>query len=215
MCVGEGWVWIGPSACDKKRREREREIEDVWGVVVGVDGYVLLYSLFAEALDLFREALSCYQNGAFLATVLLCGVSLEAAVYKVAAMKNPRICGGLLSYEIDQRVMKSSYGVALCTAKCHGFISEELETRINNVRGWRNYAAHYVQRLNKKLCREIRIRLKRRKKGEKRKSKEETLVTWVSKEIAAKVLRETAEILKEIIEQTLILLKNRSLELPC
>jgi len=40
-------------------------------------------------------------------------------------------------------------------------------------------------------------------------------ITWVSKEIAAKVLRETAEVLKEIIERAFILLKNRSLELQC
>jgi len=100
---------------------------------------------------LFRVALSCYQNGAFLATVLLCDVSLEAAVYKVAAMKNPRICGGLLSYEIDQRIMKSSYGVALYTAKCHDFISEEPEARINDVHEWKNYTAHYIQGSEKKL----------------------------------------------------------------
>ena len=207
MCVGEGWVWVGPSVCDEERREREREIGDVWGVVVGVDGYVLLYSLFAEALDLFREALSCYQNGAFLATVLLCGVSLEAAVYKVAAMKNPRICGGLLSYEIDQRIMKSSYGVALCTAKCHGFISEELETRINNVREWRNYAAHYAQRVIRELFKEVKMKLEK-EKTKKRSRKRKILVTWVSRKEAAKVLKETAEILKEIIELTYTLLKG-------
>lgn len=31
MSINEDWVWIGPSECDEKRREREREIGDVWG----------------------------------------------------------------------------------------------------------------------------------------------------------------------------------------
>lgn len=130
----ENWVWVGPSVCDERRKIREKEIEDVWKAITEVDGFASLHPLFAEALDLFREALSCYQNGAYLAAVLMCGVSLEAAVYKVAAMKNPHIHGGLLSYEIDQCIMKSSYGVALGTAKCRGFIGRGLETRINNVR---------------------------------------------------------------------------------
>ena len=207
MCVGEGWIWIGPSICDERRKEREEEIRNVWGIVVGADGYVLLYSLFAEALDLFREALSCYQNGAYLATVLLCGVSLEAIVYRVAAMKNPCVRGGLLSYEIDQRVMKSSYGVALCTAKCHGIISEGLETHINNVREWRNYAAHYAQRVIRELFKEVKVKLEK-ERTKKRSRKRKILVTWVSRKEAAKVLEEAAEILKEIIERTYTLLKG-------
>jgi hypothetical protein len=37
------------------------------------------------ALDLFREALSCYQNGAYMATVLMCRSVTEIIVYLIAS----------------------------------------------------------------------------------------------------------------------------------
>lgn len=58
--------------------------------------------------------------------------------------------------------------------------------------------------------------LKRRKEGKGGKGKEEeTLITWIPKEIAAKVLKETAEILKEIIERIRTLLKGRKSKPTC
>lgn len=91
--------YVGPSKCDERRLHREKEVDDAWNNLglqkFNPENIVKLN----PALDLFREACSCYQNGAFLASAIMCGVSVESALYLLVsrAKKNP----ATMAEEID------------------------------------------------------------------------------------------------------------------
>jgi hypothetical protein len=74
-------AWIDPSSCDEKRSARERDLEAVWSVLTSTDGYRETYPLLSLAVDLFREAMCCYHNGAYMATALMCRACVETAIY--------------------------------------------------------------------------------------------------------------------------------------
>jgi len=79
-------VLIGPSECDEGRKQREKEIDEIWSMLTSNESFKEAYPLFGPAFDLFREALSCYQNGAYMATVLMCRSVTEVIVYTVASI---------------------------------------------------------------------------------------------------------------------------------
>lgn len=149
---------------------------------------------------MFREALSCYQNGAYMATALMCGVCLEAALIKLTAMRNPKIYGNeVIEYEINSSISYSEYDEALHKAKSQGILNGKLENKINKIRAWRNFVAHYVQRKERKLQKSISLIIKKKTVG---KSSEEIIILWLSRNNAYTLLKETAESLSEIIQRT-------------
>lgn len=87
----ENFINIGPTKCDDYRSSRQNEIDKVWEIIkpsieeLAKNPKIQLLSNTVKPTDLFREALSCYQNGAFAATCALCRSSIESLLYVLVA----------------------------------------------------------------------------------------------------------------------------------
>jgi hypothetical protein len=138
--------FIGPTKCDEFRSKREKQLEGVWSKLDLAMLPVQKLSVFNPALDLFREANSCYQNGAYLATAVMCGAALESAVY-LALTRNPK--EGVLF--LDKSYVDSQWGDILRSAKEKKIIDGGIENEINFIRNKRNYASHFAERRDKEL----------------------------------------------------------------
>lgn len=109
----ENYVWIGPSECDEHRTAREKDLENIWNDLASARGFTETYPLLAPAIDLFREALSCYQNGAYMATAIMCRASSETAVYLLTTRhiaglwEKPKM---VQKMEIDHNLIQASWG---------------------------------------------------------------------------------------------------------
>src|SRR2546422_8951209 len=79
-----GTIWIGPTECDEMREHRTKTVESIW---IRLKPDLGLHLDLGNAVDFFREAQSCYQNGAFMATALMCRSSTETAVYLALSRK--------------------------------------------------------------------------------------------------------------------------------
>lgn len=69
---------IGPSECGDERNERTDSVKLVWNGL-SIDKFIP--GQFRSVLDLFREALSCYQNGANMASCIMCRTVTESLLY--------------------------------------------------------------------------------------------------------------------------------------
>ncbi|MBO3768629.1 MAG: hypothetical protein JTT16_04920 [Candidatus Brockarchaeota archaeon] len=74
-------LWVGPSKCDEMRSAKEKDIEEVWNDLISAREFRGSHPLLIPAINLFREVLSCYQNEAYIAMVLMCRASTETTVY--------------------------------------------------------------------------------------------------------------------------------------
>ncbi|RLE37162.1 hypothetical protein DRJ17_07155 [Candidatus Woesearchaeota archaeon] len=190
-------IWIGPSKCDELRAAREERLKNAWHILVSCRRFTDMYLIIGSDIDLFREALSCYQNGAFMAAILMCGVVLESLLYDLtSAIKGKVMCdrqGRIWSVELDNTVYNLKFGRVIEEAKKIKLINGKLEAKINDVRNLRNIVAHYAQRLRKELSKTLD------------RSKElELLVArkgWASDREAYNALEKTAKITRILIEK--------------
>lgn len=85
-------VWIGPTECDGGRVSRQVDIDKVWNIVrpmlEGANFKPSIYSILSLSIDLLREATSCHQNGAFLASCGMCRACIEAGLYLATTRKS-------------------------------------------------------------------------------------------------------------------------------
>ena len=189
----ENYVWIGPSECDEHRTAREKDLENIWNDLASARGFTETYPLLAPAIDLFREALSCYQNGAYMATAIMCRASSETAVYLlttrhiVGLWEKPKI---VQKMGVDYNLIQAKWKRILCKAKAFGYINNKLEQQLNKIREAGNFAAHYGQRQDEEL-RDLTTKVKKEIKG------------WIKREDALQTLRNTARILKEFMGKIL------------
>ena len=176
-------VLIGPSECDECRK-----IDEIWGMLTSNEGFKESYPLFSPAFDLFREALSCYQNGAYMATVLMCRSVTEVLVYLVATRDIKEILkNGIGEIEMNIELCDAKFGELLKKAKEKLPVIRELECKINKIREKGNFVAHYGQRLDKKLKEDVSIEVE----------------MWITKEDALEVLKKTACILNETMNRVM------------
>ena len=84
-------IWIGPTKCDEKRFSREKDTENVWNIIKpmleGNNFMPSTYIITSLPLDLLRESLNCYQNGAYLAVCSMCRACVEALLYLSTKLK--------------------------------------------------------------------------------------------------------------------------------
>mgnify|MGYP000667840764 CR=1 FL=1 len=189
-------MWIGPSKCDEYRLAREKDIEEIWNKLISTRGFEETYSLFGSAIDLFREALSCYQNGAYMAAALMCRACIETAVYllisrKIEWQKDLEI---VQDVEVNYNSIRDEWKCILCKAKMHGYIDDELEQRIGEVREFGNFVAHYGQRYDKESIRAIEKIIKDKNTKE--------IKYWINREDSLQILNTTVSLLGSLIEKT-------------
>lgn len=182
---------IGPTDCDQGRVVRSEEALKSWdSLMAGIGNVTDTKLLLGQPLDFFREALSCYQNGAFMATALMCRSATELAVYYLAFRSKEKFAGrivrvGHLSDEQLDEVDQMSWGDILQLAKDMGYLPSDLQARIDRIRDTANFAAHFGPKFDKQLTKIIKS------------EPNLPLKNWVSKNDALDVLRETVSVLQE------------------
>jgi hypothetical protein len=89
--VDNGNVWIGPTKCDDERISREKDGDNVWAIVKlmleGENFIPSVYGIVLVSIDLIRESLNCFQNGAYLAACSMCRASMGALLYKATTLR--------------------------------------------------------------------------------------------------------------------------------
>lgn len=168
-------------------QKEKSKLEEVWSKLELAMLPVQKFSIFNPALGLFREANSCYQNGAYLATAVMCGVALESAVY-LALTRNRK--GGFLLF--DKGYVDSQWGDIVRSAKEKKIIDGGIENEINFIRNRRNYASHFAERRDKGFL-EISAKA----------SVNESQVLWIIESAAFRVIEKTQVLLKIIISRSI------------
>ncbi len=136
------WVWVGLSKCDEWRDERTKFAREILNQLA--DYQVMM----VDGGQLFHEACSCYQNGAFMAAAVMCRAALEAAVYTLVT-REPIVKGPMMSSRIDFRLIDERWGEIVRSAKAMGFLNGRVEVSINRIREQGNFAAHLGPKLDK------------------------------------------------------------------
>lgn len=144
---------IGPSKCDNKRDIREKHYDKVWKKLVSNNAYSKTYSIFSSSIDLYREALSCYQNGAYMGTAVMCRSATEAALYYSVSRRD-------FKYAKEWKIIHKANVVSLPSDKLKTLINIGLEERVLSnrilkkfakIRAYGNYAAHYGKNKDESL----------------------------------------------------------------
>src|SRR5260370_19903580 len=87
--MGKASIWIGPSKCDGDGEMRTGIAERIWGDIAKDPNLSLAHLTLGGALDLFRESLSAFQNGGFMASALMSRSAAETALYLALSRPSP------------------------------------------------------------------------------------------------------------------------------
>lgn len=185
-------VWVGLSECDDERERRTQTAKTLFGQLE-ID-----HALLGSTYDLLREANSCYQNGAFLASTLMCRSAAEAALYICIT----RAQGNVFSSEwegmepskrpvtkVDMSYIDSKFGGFISRAKHMGLIDTKLEDRLTKGRTWGNLGAHYVSTIDWRIVRSMKP------KTEGANSQPALEGLWPTESEAEGVIRESIDII--------------------
>lgn len=196
---------IGPTECDSEREERGRELNDVWNKLVSSDAYLKTHLILTEAIDLFRESLSCYQNGAYKATSIMCRSSTEWAVYLAVTKRN-------FKYHKPWKTIHKSNSIPIKDDKWETLVKKGKEIEIldkniikilNQIRARGNFIAHYGSRMNKTLLKYSKDITAPTTRSRERKRNDLMSQLVFDKETALTNLVNTQIVLKFLIEKIL------------
>ena len=147
---------IGPTQCDESRKLRERDIDEVWQDLISSEGFQRNYTILDSAIKLFREALSCYQNAAYMATAIMCRSVVETTLYYSTRREPTKyFVGGRVAEWKIITLENDKFFTILEEAKKRYFIDKKLEDDITDSRKWGNLVAHYGSRVEKMTIEEI------------------------------------------------------------
>lgn len=145
--------FIGPSNCDSERTKREKELNTVWNKLVSSHTFLPTQLIFIEAIDLYREALSCYQNGAFMATSIMCRASTECAVYLAISRKNFKYSTSWKTIHKSDTITieKDDWKILVKRGKDEKILDNRTMQILDKIRNQGNFVAHYGSRKDKTL----------------------------------------------------------------
>jgi len=144
-------TFVGPSECNEERKERERELNDIWNELISSDAFLKTHLVFGEAMDLFRESLSCYQNGAYMATCVMCRSSTECAVYFAVTRQDLEYSENWKIIHNSNRIPLESNGLQslINEGKERGILDENMIEILNRIRKRGNFVAHFGSKKDK------------------------------------------------------------------
>lgn len=166
-------IWVGPTKCDSERDRRTRFVDKVWNKASWDVGF---HMDLGNAVDFFREALSCYQNGAFMATALMCRSSIQTAVYLSISRKRTDLN---INMSLDN--IKDKWLAVVNKARNAGMINHEIEGMLKHITKKGDFAAHYCQKFDQKMAQGQGI-------GD----------LWISAPQAREILRQSEKILEHL-----------------
>jgi 5-methylcytosine-specific restriction endonuclease McrA len=186
-------ILIGPKPYNNN--EKCREIDNLWEKIENSKTLGSTYLIFSLSYDLFREALACYQNNAYLATSIMCRDSLESAIYIMAIAKDIKCCdmGNLFicsyTYEECREYISRDYGSMLSMTEKKYKIDESIKNNLKEIRSDGNFAAHLAQKIDESYEEITKFYNKHLKKAEFSRR------NWITKEEAYKTLDKTVNVL--------------------
>ena len=139
--------------------ERVEYAERLWQQLVKSNNYKEMESVFTILLNLFNNALMCFEYGLFLSSALTCRVVIEGSLYMATANENIKIRRPQPN-AIGVNPYAESWNAAKCThllmdlsmdglrkeALEQKLIDQETSNMILTIQEKGNIAAHYTQR---------------------------------------------------------------------
>jgi protein-S-isoprenylcysteine O-methyltransferase Ste14 len=188
---------IGITKADKWRESRTKDTEKLAKEVVDISAYDKVALISLPSLDLLREAYSCYQNGAYMGTAIMCRAVTEAVVYFSLARRTnkPKDFGGGL-VKIDFDWIDAEWGNILKDAKKAGIVNDKLIGRIDYIRSYGNATVHYGQYEDKAWLKMQHGKVVDAPHG------------WIGREKALELLHKTIGIFNEVIKGQANAIKN-------
>ncbi len=181
-------VIIGMTKCDKDRESRERDIENITKRSnIELKKYDPTAIVALPSLDYWQEALSCYQNGAYMASALMCRCATEWVVYCAITRREnipKNFTGGTI--KIDFAFVDKKWGDILAFAKEYGIINGKLENKINKIREKGNYVAHHgpiIDKSYQNFSKNIKIK-----------------ADWIGKKDCLQIINHTIEIINTVLK---------------
>jgi len=159
----QGWhsmkptVWVGLTKCDAEREIRTRNAEQIWEEVAKNPTLASAHTILGGAIDLFREGLSCFQNGAFMASNLICRSVTETAVYLAISRKSPRPPPSTI--DIDFKHIVANWGEIRRKAKDMKVLKEDHLGDLAEIRKRGNFVAHYGQIFDQRILTPVDSRI--------------------------------------------------------
>ncbi len=183
-------IFIGPTRCDEYRKARQVKVTELWSGLELQKLDTERTTLFMPSIDLLRESISCFQNGAYLATAVMCGAAIETAVYIAVIRKVVKKPGNGLKegvFRISFDYIQSDWGRIIQSAKDKKIVDTKIEDRINFVRNKRNFSSRLAQKTDFALSTICKIT--------------SAVELWITENSAFGSLEAAASILKTIIAQ--------------
>jgi len=180
---------IGLTKCDKWRESRERDIQNLTkNANFEIGKYDQSAIVALKPLDYWREALSCYQNGAYMAVALMCRSAIELIVYLAITRRenNPKkFSGGTIKVDfslVDERNWEN----ILERAEKQGIIRGKLRGEIKKIRKEGNHVAHYGQQVDESY---LNYATSRKIKG-----------GWIGRKEGLQLIKQTTQILNVVLK---------------
>ncbi len=198
-----GWIGVDPWFIVKFKKYEE--IKEIINIITKKEEFSKLYLITGRFIDLFREAASCYFYNAYMAAIALSATALESLVYNIDAVLKgkSRKCyeGILIEADRDESVLfeKYRFDQVIKDLESFGIVNEKLHRKINKNREYRNIVVHHGQKVEKIIREAIRIVLSGKKSIQDLRTLKGS--GWASQEDARRILRETAEIMAELLER--------------
>lgn len=186
-------VWIGPTECDDERISRAADLDKVWEIVKpmlqGSNFKLSTYGIMSLPLDLLREALNCYQNGAYLATCAISRACVEASLYLASTQKptNDRD-----TIQVREDLIRKKREIFLKSALEDKLLSYADVQTVRNIWEAGDFAVHIHQKLDKNHRQWLQD------SGD-RKSVNDSLKGWSNRKEALETITHTATIVSKFL----------------
>ena len=142
------------------------------------------HPIIGSAFDRLRESLSCYQNGAFMASTLMCRTVTETGLY-LAVSRKPSQKKRPMEIWLDLRNTRD-WGQIRTKAVNLDILSEDEMKLLHDIRERGHFVAHYGERFDRQVRSAVSLR--------------EGLRTWVDEKEAEGTLHDTVFIVSRIID---------------
>lgn len=191
-------IGVGPSECDQARNDRTNDINNLWSKI---DVKEFISGLFRPSLLFIREALSCYQNGAFLGATIMCRSAVESLLFTaVYSNFNAECC----EIKFDPPEGKTSFNDLRTSAKRNGYLSENqckwlLESLNPNDReaGIIRYSGDLVAHYTEKIINNQHLD----NSGQSNKQDQWQENIWINENESYKILEKSIEILTYVNQE--------------
>lgn len=162
-------ITIGPKKNSEQSEEKIHRTEEVKSFIqqLGIEDFP--QGRFKHAIDLYREALSCYENGDFMASTIMCRISMESMIFLCNANFQKSQDG--MNYQLDLDSTKrnnsgdlknSLYSENIKVARDEGYLNEDVckwlsadldpnDKEVGIIRHSGDFVAHYSEKLVKDL----------------------------------------------------------------